>query len=60
MDKYTINDTKDHLRQFIEDAQLGKKLLILDDHNRPFQLGPVVTLSAARKAGSTDQDDSRF
>lgn len=52
MERYTIRDAQDHLRQLMEDAQHGKTVLILDEHDRAVQLIPVTMTTVPRKAGS--------
>lgn len=51
MERYSLRDAQDHLQKLIEDAQHGKTVLILDEHERAVQLVPVAT-TKPRKAGS--------
>ena len=52
MERYSIRDAQDHLQQLIDDAQHGKTVLILDEHEQAVQLVPVTTTQKPRKAGS--------
>jgi antitoxin (DNA-binding transcriptional repressor) of toxin-antitoxin stability system len=52
MERYTLRDAQDHLQQLIADAQQGKIVLILDEHDQAVQLVPVIVSSKPRKAGS--------
>jgi antitoxin (DNA-binding transcriptional repressor) of toxin-antitoxin stability system len=52
MQQYTLRDAKDHLKQLVDDAQLGKTVLILDENDRAVQLVPVTALTRPRRAGS--------
>lgn len=52
MERYSLRDAQNQLKQLIDDAQQGKVVLILDDDNRAVQLVPVTTTIKPRKAGS--------
>jgi antitoxin (DNA-binding transcriptional repressor) of toxin-antitoxin stability system len=50
MERYSLHDAQDHLQQLIADAQDGKTVLILDEHDQAVQLVPVA--GKPRKVGS--------
>lgn len=52
MERYSVQDAQDHLQKLIDDAQGGKTVLILDEHDRTVQLVPVIESVKPRKAGS--------
>ncbi|MBZ0099619.1 MAG: DUF2281 domain-containing protein [Taibaiella sp.] len=52
MERYSLQDAQDHLKELIDDAQGGKTVLILDENDRAVQLVPVATTAKPRKAGS--------
>lgn len=52
MDRYSVREAQDHLQQLLDDAQHGKTVLILDEHEQAVQLVPVTTTQKPRKAGS--------
>ena len=52
MEHYSLQEAQNHLQQLIDDAQHGKKVVILDANNRAVQLVPVETKIKPRKAGS--------
>ncbi|MBZ0277193.1 MAG: hypothetical protein K8I60_13680 [Anaerolineae bacterium] len=52
MEQYSLRDAQHHLKQLIDDAQGGKTILILDEHDRAVQLVPVTIVPKPRKAGS--------
>jgi len=52
MDRYSLRDAQDHLKQLIHDAQHGKTVLILDEDERAIQLVPGSKTQIPRKAGS--------
>jgi antitoxin (DNA-binding transcriptional repressor) of toxin-antitoxin stability system len=52
MEQYSLQDAQDHLKQLIDDAQSGKTVLILDEHDRAVQLVPVAGSTKSRRAGS--------
>jgi antitoxin (DNA-binding transcriptional repressor) of toxin-antitoxin stability system len=51
MERYSVQDAQDHLQKLIDDAQGGKTVLILDEHDRTVQLVPVIESAKPRKAG---------
>ena len=52
MERYSLQEAQDHLPQLLYDAQHGKTVLILDEHNQAVQLVPVIATPKPRKAGS--------
>ncbi len=52
MDRYTLQDAKEHLQQLMVDAQKGKTVLIVSDNDLAVRLVPVETPAKSRKAGS--------
>jgi antitoxin (DNA-binding transcriptional repressor) of toxin-antitoxin stability system len=52
MEQYSLQDAQNHLKKLIDDAQSGKKVLIMDENNRVVQLVPMTNTVKARKAGS--------
>lgn len=50
MERHSLQDARDHLRELIADARHGKMVLILDENNQAVQLVPVA--AKPRKAGS--------
>jgi antitoxin (DNA-binding transcriptional repressor) of toxin-antitoxin stability system len=52
MERYTLKEAQHQLKRLLDEAQSGKQILILDDHDRAVQLIPVVTVTQPRKAGT--------
>jgi antitoxin (DNA-binding transcriptional repressor) of toxin-antitoxin stability system len=52
MEQYSLQDAQNILKKLVDDAQHGKIVLILDEHDRAVQLVPVMTTAKSRKAGS--------
>jgi len=52
MERYSVRDAQDHLQELIDDAQQGKTIVILGEHDQAVQLVPVITSGKKRKAGS--------
>jgi antitoxin (DNA-binding transcriptional repressor) of toxin-antitoxin stability system len=52
MERYSLRDAQDHLQELIAEAQLGKTVLIVDEHDRAVRLVPVAASGRPRKAGS--------
>lgn len=51
MERYSLKDAQSHLQKLIDEAQRGKTVLILDEHEHAVQLVPVAE-TGPRKAGS--------
>jgi antitoxin (DNA-binding transcriptional repressor) of toxin-antitoxin stability system len=51
MERYALREAQQQLEKLIDEAQQGKIVLILDEHQRAVQLVPV-TAPKPRKAGS--------
>jgi antitoxin (DNA-binding transcriptional repressor) of toxin-antitoxin stability system len=52
MERYSLREAQDRLRQLIDDARHGKTVLILDENEQAVQLVPVTTTQKPRKAGT--------
>lgn len=52
MERYSLREAQNRLRQLIADARQGKTVLILDEDEGAVQLVPVAAVSKPRKAGS--------
>ncbi len=52
MERYSLQEAQDHLRQLIDDARHGKTVLILDETEQAVQLVPIPTSTKTRQAGS--------
>ena len=52
MERYSLQEAQDHLRQLIDDARHGKTVLILDETEQAVQLVPLTTSTKTRRAGS--------
>lgn len=52
MERYSVQDAQSHLRELIAEAQQGKTVVILDEHDQEVQLVPVKTPHKRRKSGS--------
>ena len=52
MQRYSLREAQDHLKQLIDDAQQGETVLILDEDDRAVKLVPVQTLAKPLKPGS--------
>lgn len=52
MERQSLQEAQDHLRQLINDARHGKTVLILDETEQAIQLVPPTTSAKPRQAGS--------
>lgn len=48
----TLREAQDHLQQLIQEAQSGKTIVILDEHNQAVQLVPLPVVKKPRTPGS--------
>lgn len=52
MERYSLQEAQNRLRQLIADARQGKTVFILDEEAGEVQLVPVLAAPTPRKAGS--------
>jgi antitoxin (DNA-binding transcriptional repressor) of toxin-antitoxin stability system len=52
VERYSLRDAQVHLKELIEEAQQGKTIVILDEHEGAVQLIPVNPRPGVRRAGS--------
>ena len=52
MERYSLQEARDHLQQLIGEALHGKKVLIVGKDEQAVQLVPVPAAQKPRKAGS--------
>lgn len=52
MERYSLRDAQASLQKLLDEAQQGKTVLIVDEHNHVVRLVPIPAAPKARKAGS--------